>query len=233
MQVNGVGNGAGHHHSMHQVTECNHEISAPKKGNTGAASASRNTLQSNVNQSMQEQGGFSLASWWKKLLAGGQKLFISIWGESPASKAVESSKDEGLQDEDQVMASLGDPETGQSDLGTPMNSAGAEAIAATGLRQQDLHNNPYFSAIEDTGKEKQTMWEKVRVRFQSVAGQLTGRFSNKNSFQTKQQKPKEDLRKHSRYRQDDLEIDCILTDDSYLLDSYDSKGAYSKLSPKK
>jgi len=101
------------------------------------------------------------------------------------------------------------------------------------LSKTDIHNNPYFSAIEDTGKQKQTAWEKVRVRLQAFTGQLSGRFAGRNSFETRQQKPKQDLRKHSRYRQDDLEIDCILTDDSYLLDSYDRKGEYSKLSPKK
>lgn len=233
MQINGVGNGTGHNHNAHQVTGCIHEEKVSKKsGASATASANQNTAQSNNSQYTQQPGGFSLSSWWKKLLAGGQKLFVSIWGEVPV-KDVESGKDEGLQDMEQVMAPIGDAEEGQSDLGTTTNTMGAEAAAASGFRQQDLHNNPYFSAIEDTGKEKQNLWAKMRVRFQELTGQLTGRFSNKNSFQTKQQKPKEDLRKHSRYRQDDLEIDCILTDDSYLLDSYDSKGAYSKLSPKK
>ena len=73
----------------------------------------------------------------------------------------------------------------------------------------------------------------MKVKFYSIAGQLLGRFSNRNSLQSKQEKPKEDRRKHSTYRQDDVEIDCILTDDSYLMDSYDRKGEYSKLSVKK
>lgn len=233
MQINGLGNGTGHNHNMHQVTGCMHDESVLKKGSAAAASGSQNAKQGNLSQYTQQESGFSLSSWWKKLLAGGQKLFVSIWGEAPATKTVESTKDEGLQDVDQVMASLGESETGQSDMGTPASSTGAEAIAGTAHSKPDLHNNPYFSAIEDTGKQKQNAWEKVRVRFYSMTGHLAGRFSGRNSFQTKQQKPKEDLRKHSRYRQDDLEIDCILTDDSYLLDSYDRKGEYSKLSPKK
>ncbi len=233
MQINGVGNGTGHNHSMHQVTECKHDHATLKKGNTGAASSSSNRLQSGGKQSMWQDGGFSLASWWKKMLAGGQKLFVGIWGETPATKTMESSKDEGLQDTEQVMVTLKDAAEGASDIGSLENSAGAQAVAGAALTKPDVHNNPYFSAIEDTGKEKQNGWQKMRVRFQALTGHLTGRFSNKNSFQTKQQKPKEDLRKHSRYRQDDLEIDCILTDDSYLMDSYDRKGEYSKLSAKK
>ena len=233
MQVNGVGNGGSHNHNMHQVTECRHEQSVSKKGSSGAASSSQGTMQKNSSQYTQQSGGFSLSTWWKKLLAVGQKLYIGVWGEAPAVKPTDAAKGDGLQEEKQIMAPLSDAEDGQTDMGTPLNTVGAEAVAGAAINKPDLHNNPYFSAIEDTGKQKQTAWEKVRVRFHSLTGQLAGRFSNRNSFQTKQQKPKEDLRKHSRYRQDDLEIDCILTDDSYLLDSYDRKGEYSKLSPKK
>ena len=80
----------------------------------------------------------------------------------------------------------------------------------------------------------------MRVKFKELtghlAGHLPGNFSGtqtKGSFQAKQEHSKEDLRKHSKYRKDELEIDCILMDDSYLLDSYDRKGEYSKLSTKK
>lgn len=211
MQINGLGNGTGQHlHNMHQVTDCKHGQSVSKKGSSAASTSSKDTVQKYDNQSTQSEGGFSLSFYWKKILAAGQKLFISIWGE-----AKDSSADlDGLAE-------------------TSEEAASAAELAGTALSKQDLHNNPYFSAIEDTGKQKQTVWEKVRVRFQSLTGQLAGRFAGRNSFQTKQQKPKQDLRKHSRYRQDDLEIDCILTDDSYLLDSYDRKGEYSRLSPKK
>ncbi len=81
----------------------------------------------------------------------------------------------------------------------------------------------------------------MKVRFKDITGQLAGHLPKKfsgflqtrNSFQARQQKPKQDLRKHSKYREDKVEIDCVLTDDSYLLDSYDRKGEYSKLSTKK
>lgn len=235
MQINGVGSSGAHNHNhnMHHVTECMHETTVSKKGSTGAASSSRNAMTQSTGQPAQESSGFSLSSWWKKLLAVGQKLYIGVWGEAPTGKNADSVKKEGQQDEAQVLASLGEDEDGQTDVGTPLNTTNAAEMTGAAVTKPDLHNNPYFSAIEDTGKQKQTTWEKVRVRFHSLTGQLSGRSSGRNSFETKQQKSKEDLRKHSRYRQDDLEIDCILTDDSYLLDSYDRKGEYSKLSPKK
>lgn len=212
MQINGLGNGtAQHHHNMHHVTDCRHGQSTSQKGASQVPSSpSKGSMQKFPNQSAQPESVFSLSSWWKKLLAAGQKFYISIWGEAK----------DGRVDSQDSIESVGE-------------TAGVAEIAGTALNKTDVHNNPYFSAIEDTGKQKQTAWEKVRVRFQSFTGQLTGRFSGRNSFETRQQKPKQDLRKHSRYRQDDLEIDCILTDDSYLLDSYDRKGEYSRLSPKK
>ncbi len=75
----------------------------------------------------------------------------------------------------------------------------------------------------------------MRARFAPVADFLAKRFpfAGKNPFQAKHGRPKEDLRKRSHYRGDDLDIDCVLTDDSYLLDSYDRKGSYSQLSTRK
>ena len=106
---------------------------------------------------------------------------------------------------------------------------------------QGMQENPYFSAVENIGGRQETLWRKMKVRFKDITGQLAGHLPKKfsgflqtrNSFQARQQKPKQDLRKHSKYREDKVEIDCVLTDDSYLLDSYDRKGEYSKLSTKK
>ena len=65
---------------------------------------------------------------------------------------------------------------------------------------------------------------------------LPGRFLGSHSgdfLQTKQQHTKEDLRKRSQYKEDDQEIECILTDESYLTDSYNRKGEYSHLTTDK
>ena len=106
------------------------------------------------------------------------------------------------------------------------------ARAATAVPPpQTITHNPYFSALGDTGAQQQTLWQRLKVKFESITGYLTKHFSfsNPNNFQAKQEKPKEDLSKRSRYREDEMEIDCVLTDESYLMDSYNSKGEYSRL----
>uniref|UniRef100_UPI00405602E7 hypothetical protein n=1 Tax=Acetatifactor sp. TaxID=1872090 RepID=UPI00405602E7 len=234
MQINGMG--SGHDHSMHQVTQCRHEHSVSSKQQGGAASSASANLQTQTASETQQEGQISLSAWLKNTLSGGKKLLAKIWGDSAqGASEVQISGENILQTEEQEMVQLNDPKDGTGH--TPQNVgifiSSQELAATAALRQPLQESNPYFSAIEDTGREKRSIWEKVKVTFHAIAGQLLGRFSSKNSLYTKQEKPKEDLRKHSRYREDDLEIDCILTDDSYLMDSYDRKGEYSKLTTKK
>ncbi len=235
MQINGVGSGSTHNHNMHQVTGCVHDHSVSKKEVGAAASSSTNDkMQSDISQYKQQEGQFSLASWLKNTLGNGKKLLLKIWGEPVGEEAANGGNGANIsKSADQAMAQVEKTDKGISGVEQHPTIEAQEALAGAVVQPQNLHNNPYFSTVEDTGRQKQSVWEKVRVRFQSIAGQLTKQFSGKNAFQAKQQKPKEDLRRHSRYRENDLEIDCILTDDSYLLDSYDRKGGYSKLSTKK
>ena len=124
----------------------------------------------------------------------------------------------------------------QADAHQPAVAAAASAVQPDAR----LTDNPYFTTTSDPGKVKESLSEKIRIKLRDMAGQLTKRFggrfggrmsgelSGKNPTSGKQ-KSKEDLRRRSRYKDDDLEIDCVLTDDSYLMDSYDRKGEYSKL----
>ncbi|MCM1043954.1 MAG: hypothetical protein NC417_00445 [Candidatus Gastranaerophilales bacterium] len=110
------------------------------------------------------------------------------------------------------------------------------AVAEVMPTQQTVAaENPYFQPVADVESKRPSLVQKVRERAQKAAEFLAKRFSSsrENSFQTKRERPKEDLRKRSHYRGDKLEIDCVLTDDSYLLDSYDRNGQYSQLSAKK
>ena len=75
---------------------------------------------------------------------------------------------------------------------------------------------------------------------ENIAGQLAGhlpgnffRFQGKNSFQSRQGAPKEEPRPSARRRRDRVELNSYHTEESYLLDSYDRKGEYSRLSTKK
>jgi len=232
MQIHGVG--SEHNHGMHQVTECMHTDTIAKKGPMAAPSMGKDTFESSLQQKQQEEGEFSLVSWLRNALSSGRKLLGRIWGGSAGLNALAGEQGESTAGTvEQVMAQVGDPASGEAALGQQVNALQQEVVAGAVVTHQTVERNPYFSAVEDTGRTKQNLWEKVKVRFQSVAGYLTRQFSGRNTFQTKQERPKEDLRKHSRYRQDNLEIDCVLTDDSYLLDSYDRKGEYSKLSPRK
>jgi len=231
MQVHGVG--SEHNHSMHQVTDCMHTDTIAKKG-AAATPGAKDTFENSLQEKREADGEKSLLSWWRNTLSSGRKLLGKIWGEGAGPNSLAGEPGENIAGTvEQVMAQIGDPASEDAPTGQPISTTQQEFVASATVPGRIMERNPYFAAVEDTGKPKQNLWEKVKVRFQSIAGYLTRQFSGKNAFQTKQERPKEDLRKHSRYRQDDLEIDCVLTDDSYLLDSYDRKGEYSKLSPKK
>lgn len=100
--------------------------------------------------------------------------------------------------------------------------------------------NPYFvpTMTNEEADRDLSLWQKLKYRVQNMAGSLRKRFSGKqelntkNEFQTGKEQTKEDLRKHSKYKKEQDEMDCILTDDSYLMDSYDKKGEYRRLSVK-
>jgi hypothetical protein len=84
------------------------------------------------------------------------------------------------------------------------------------------------------------MLRRIRVRFKDIAGQLTGhlrgntsRFQAKKSFQPKQAITREEPQKTVKPRRDAVEIANYHVEESYLLDSYDRKGGYSKISTKK
>ena len=83
-------------------------------------------------------------------------------------------------------------------------------------------------------------FQKGRYQLQKVArklmDRLPGRFLGSHTgdfLQTTLEQTKEDLRKRSKYKQDDQEIECILMDESYLTDSYNRKGEYSHLTTDK
>lgn len=250
MQVNGIRND---HSSQHHVTNCIHSHGGDKKtGDAGMASAAQGNQSSSVNSEITREGHFSLSAWMKNTLNGGKKLLQNIWGSSAEETSSTLVNDKEIQALNQMTIQAAEESTqalnrspaqnmGQqtSESGTPGNTVKLHgpqiAAAASGVQtpQNILQQNPYFSAVEDTGRQQENLWQKMKVRFQAITGYLTKQFSGRNSFQAKQEQPKEDLRRHSRYRQDNLEVECVLMDDSYLLDSYDKKGEYSKLSAKK
>lgn len=214
MQINSLGS---HHADAHQVTECIHNHGEKKKtGGAQAAPKQVTAQQQRTEVELLQNGQFSLSAWVKRLLSGGKGLFGKLWGSESVQTTVNKTEAGTQIGVEQVMAQLSAPGEEQK-----LTTNGEKMV------------NPYFVEVNNNSPTTTNLWQKMRSKVQNITGNLKKQFSGRNSFQTKQEQPKEDLRRHSRYHKEDQQIECILTDDSYLMDSYDRKGEYSKLSTKK
>ena len=210
-----------HTYSSHQVTNCMHEHTSYQK--TGAAHAAASGMTEKLEQNRQEQLEMQASplNWLEKLFQKGRQLGRQIWGSSDAAGKAENALTEGSREVAQT---------------------GVVASAVTNGRvtaEQQSSMSNYFHTLEPATVPA-TPFQKIRNKIREAASQLAdhlpGRFfgsQGKNFLQTKQEQTKEDLSRRSRYKKEDKEIECILTDDSYLLDSYDRKGEYRQLTTKK
>lgn len=224
MQLGGID--TDHSSHTHQVTGCLHEHTTAQKGDALASAAAQAARLKQ--QEQQQKTQFSLAELMEKTIEKGRAILRGIWG---------TSVEEGEAAED------GKAELAQPTLTKAERDVHAAEIAGTVGRKTLEHQtqvNPYFQPVEHTAVPDVTPVQKLRTKIKEAASQLAdhlpGRFfgsQGKNSLQTKQEQAKEDLRKRSRYKKDETEIDCILTDESYLMDSYDRKGEYTQLTTKK
>lgn len=241
MQIGGIGNSGLNNHgsASHRVTTCLHEHQekSPQQGAMRISPASSDSVKM-TGESQQ----LSLLDILRDTLAKGKSFMRWLWGPESGGDAVIGSRE--ILDGTRTQQAGADPvvtlhEDAQHDSHV--------AVASTMVQQPQtqMGNNPYFTTHSDPGKVKENLFQKIRVKFRDAAGQLAkrfggrlgerlaGRFSGKNSLDSRRQRSKEDLRRHSRYKDEDMEIDCVLTDDSYLMDSYDRKGEYSKLTTEK
>lgn len=219
MQLGGIGND--HSAEMHQVTSCMHGHDHAERGaagmRLGPGAAARQVLQTNQEQQVQ----FSLGDWAQRLFRTGKQKLFMFWNGN--ENAVLGEK-------------AGKPQTAAQ-----INAANPADVSKTFELQKEgaiLQNSPYFAAVPARQPQAaaQTLPRRLKLKLGSIAGQLAKHlpekffgFQKNGSFQTKKEGGKEDLRRRSKYRENDLEIDCILTDESYLLDSYDRNGEYSRL----
>ena len=246
MQLNGIG--SEHSAEMHHATTCLHDhgTDSRKVGGAGLQS-SGSGLQAMQLAEAEREGQLSLSAWLEKTLGSGKRLLGRLWNGNETAAAGELGNKPG---EAQVMAQIRDDSVAsgininvngqagsQPNLAQTIHTPQIAAAATAVTEPQSIQDTPYFSTVQDSGNRQETMWQRVRVKCKDVAGQLAGHLPGKffsahtlNFFRAKQKRPKEDLRRRSKFRGDEVEIDCILTDDSYLLDSYDRKGEYSKLS---
>ncbi len=213
MHINGFDE---HNSGLHQVTNCIHDHGGDKK-QPAAFKMSMDAGASQVKTDLQtmQEGGFSLSAWLQKLSSVRRGIWLKIWGGSETESTNASDKKEAVSDISQVMAQVGVPDTHEK----------------VGLHGHEIVN-PYFVPLDNTVRPQENVWQRARLRIYNMTSHLKKQFSGRNSFQTKKERSKEDLRRHSRYLKDNIEVECILTDDSYLLDSYDRKGEYRKLSTK-
>ena len=240
MQIGGIGNSGlnSHSNASHRVTPgLHHDHETKKEGNVRISAAASESAK--VTRASQQ---LSLLDILKNTLAKGKSLLGRIWGtESGGDTPIGSSQ---TVDGTRTQQGSTDPLVTLHDNASH-DSRVAVASSAVQHPQTQMGNNPYFTTHSDPGKVKENFFQKIRVKFRDTAGQLTkrfggrlgerltGRFSGKNTLNSRRQRPKEDLRKHSRYKEKDTEIDCVLTDDSYLMDSYDRKGEYTTLTTEK
>lgn len=228
MRVGGIE--TGHSKDSHRVTTHFPEHEHSKKESGAMKSVTQHSV-GTQSQGIRQNSPLSLAEIAQKLVDKGRGLFRGIWGTNEVNSTAAAGDKAG---QGQTMAQAGQAAAhGQA--------AGPDTAAI--VRQGAVQANPYFTAVPESNHAAAAMrLQKIRAKVKGVAGQLAGKLpkkflfsrQTKDSFQTKsEQKPKEDLKRRSRYKKDELEIDCILTDESYLLDSYDRKGSYSRLTTKK
>ncbi len=212
MQIGGVG--GEHNQNVHHVSTCMHNHSTEPKKNGGAAAGPGSQQYS---AQVQEQTLQEVLNEW----------FTPGWMRRP-------------------LEYIRGKFFGQVIPGNDGNhtAAAEKAGAVIVTPPKSAEGKPYFEAIPAAGAQ-QSMWQKVKVKFEAATGRFARRFSflnqfsNQKFFQAKEEREHtrerqtKDLRKRSCYKGEDMEIDCILTDDSYLLDSYDRRGEYRKLSVKK
>ncbi len=229
MRINTTGNNFDNHDNAHKITHGIHDHHSTSTKIDETSSAASNP--SSPEQIKSEVTGEGLGL-WRTFTTGVKSLWGHIWGNSTGGvNQVGADSGEAVGTE-QIMAQVGVPDEAE-------NHGPAIAAAANVAQSSMARENPYFTALSDKDGAKGSFMQKVRIRFRELTnhgrfgGRMAGEYSGRGTLDSKQQKSKEDLRKHSRYREEGLEMDCVLTDDSYLMDSYDRKGGYSTLTTKK
>ena len=128
-------------------------------------------------------------------------------------------------------------DTGRSADVSAASAEDSDPTAAVGVTQLEKAAG-YFVPLQQEkvqGSLVTNTRERIRIRFASIRNSLAKYLKQEQKLQTKTGgnkepgKEKQDRSRHSIYRQEDLELECVITDDSYLLDSYDRKGDYSRL----
>ncbi len=245
MEFHGIGQEE-HGTHTHHVTKCMFDHTHYKKEADISKAASAARSQSVPVPEQQNDGPFSLTAWLDNHLSKGKSLLKGFWsgGTAPAGEIGDRAGRELTQlsdskDVDRSSQNVGSPGTDRqpADLTQAVHvSRAAQAAAVTAPSREQ--GAAWSAAGEESGQEG--ILRRMRVRFKDIAGQLAGhlrgntsRFQAKRSFQEKQAVTRAEPEKKVKPKRDAVEIDKYHVEESYLLDSYDRKGGYSKISTKK
>lgn len=253
MDFHGIGRDE-HGEHVHHVTKCIHEHPHYRTDEDAAkAAASAARAQGSQAAAQQGEGQLSLSAWLEKYLSKGKGMLRRFWNGSESAAAGEAGDRSG---QEQVLAQISDSKeasgaAGQSadtavtegrqmDVSQAVHVSRASQAAAPASRAQAREVSDAAGAQEKSGQEG-NLWSRMRVRFKDITGQLAGhlrgntsKYEAKRPFQAKQKNVREEQpRREVKPGRDAVQIRTYHVEESHLLDSYDRKGEYSKISTKK
>lgn len=217
---------------VHHVTECVH-ARTPEKPEGGMKTGSQTAAASQQQTAgITESSQTGLLSRLMEQIKSGVRS-LGLWLSTDTGRSADVSE-ASAEDSDPTAAA------GMTQLGNiaaaaqPGNIVGEKTAGVAQLEKAA----GYFVPLQQEkvqGSLVTNTRERIRIRFASIRNSLAKYLKQEQKLQTKTGgnkepgKEKQDRSRHSIYRQEDLELECVITDDSYLLDSYDRKGDYSRL----
>ncbi|MCD7836442.1 MAG: hypothetical protein LUG83_07330 [Lachnospiraceae bacterium] len=200
MQIGGIRSDNNTH--VHHVSRSIQGDAAEQKIKSGGMPTIESAMQQTAGQAADEgTAAFSLTDFFSRLHSGIKSRLGRIWGEGSEDDTAKAVEEAAAGEKDNV------------------------ALEST------INSNPYFTPVI-AAESAPNIIQRLKLRVHQATGYLAKRFSfsGRNAFDAKNGEKRENLRRKSHYRDNDTEIECTITDDSYLMDSYDRKGEYSRLS---
>lgn len=184
------------------------KVSKPKAG--GSMSSAAGSPEAAAGQSQGKTGPPSLQTLLQNLITGGRSVIGKLWGNSP-TPAPDSTSSSAVSGE-------------------------IHTTAHTAITKESLPPlaNPYFAPVQTTPQvvgPLPSLQQKIQIKGKPLSTYIKKYFGKKpsDSHQKENRQSSGEMSRRSRYREEDKEIECVITDDSFLLDSYDNKGKFSKL----
>lgn len=238
MQIGGLG--GSHSTSDHHVTNCIHDHHDVQKNPGGMAmKASVAAEASTAKSELQQEGQFSLSAWLKNTLGNSRGFLLNFWEGGQAAAGSPEGRDTAVSGTEAGQAAAGQALVHTENDGTV--NAAAAAVQQP-VHSSTINSNSYHYGAKDTKNQRRGIWKRVRDYLENMSGKPNGKRSQrsfgfqvkKGSCQARRERPgEEELRRKSRYRRDTVEISAAPAEDNFLMDSYDRKGEYSRLTTKK